>query len=342
LNVNGQIVDWDAPFQLTGDPRPWGDEIHSPPFHWNCRTSAVIYQAEFDDGVTEELRELSRNERARRADIREKIAEVQKELASYGTQPDARKRKADDKYTKALRKELKQYKKQLVSVRAKPPRTRPARPAVQTIEDYGESWRGSLSEKESAALDEYQGTTYRVDNAVLRRSVNQPEWEPTSSWYEEKSGKLGGTERIDNLTEALDKAETQEDQIAYRGFAGTKTGDAMAELQPGDTFIDWGFASTSTNQEYALKEFSGYGEISAARITVPQGSKAAYLTRAAEAETMKEWELLIQRGAKFEVEGFDTIGDKRIINLRLTETAPGKFWRSSDEWWDEIGDDLYD
>ena len=213
---------------------------------------------------------------------------------------------------------------------------------TQDVTGFGESWRGALSEKENTALDEYQGTTYRTDNAILRRSVNQPDWEPPESWYEARSGKLGGADRIDTLTEALNRATTPEEYTAYRGFAGTKTGDAMAQLQPGQTFTDWGFASTSTNQEYALREFGGHGEISAARITVPQGSRAAYLTRAAEAETMKEWELLIQRGAKFEVEGFDTIGDKRIINLRLTETAPGKFWRSADEWWDEVGEALDD
>jgi hypothetical protein len=115
LAVNGQIVDWDKPFKLTADPRPWGDALERPPFHWNCRTSAVVYQPEYDDGVTEELRELSRMERWRRADIREDIAGVQQDLAKLGAKPDARRRKVDTAEIRRLRRDLKRLRKELAS-----------------------------------------------------------------------------------------------------------------------------------------------------------------------------------------------------------------------------------
>jgi len=113
LAVNGQIVDFDEPFTLTADPRPWGDKVMYPRFHWNCRTNAAIYQKEYDDGVTEELRELSRTEKKRRVELNAKIADVQQELAVMGTKPDARRRKADTPEMKRKRRELKRLRKEL-------------------------------------------------------------------------------------------------------------------------------------------------------------------------------------------------------------------------------------
>ena len=113
LAVNGQIVDFDEPFTLTADPRPWGNKVMYPRFHWNCRTSAVIYQKEYDDGVTEELRELSRGEKKRRVELNERISDVQQELAVMGTKPDARRRKVDTKEVRQLRRDLKRLRKEL-------------------------------------------------------------------------------------------------------------------------------------------------------------------------------------------------------------------------------------
>ena len=113
LAVTGQIVGMDEPFKLTADPRPWGNELMRGPFHWNCRTSTVLYQEEFDDGVTDELRGLARHEKGRRAEVREKIADVQQQLAVEGAKPDARRLKADSRDVRRLRRELKRLRKEL-------------------------------------------------------------------------------------------------------------------------------------------------------------------------------------------------------------------------------------
>lgn len=66
LRVHGQIQPFDSPFKLTGTPR-FANEMDWPGFHWWCRTSAVLYLSEFDDGFTKQMRDSARyflNERA--------------------------------------------------------------------------------------------------------------------------------------------------------------------------------------------------------------------------------------------------------------------------------------
>ena len=58
LRVHGQIVELDEPFHLTGTPR-FADDMDWPGFHWYCRTSGVLYQPEFDDGLTDKMQEGS-------------------------------------------------------------------------------------------------------------------------------------------------------------------------------------------------------------------------------------------------------------------------------------------
>lgn len=63
LRVHGQIRDVDEPFRLTGTPR-FADEVQDPPFHWNCRTTEVLYHEAFEQfGVTtDEMRDAARAE----------------------------------------------------------------------------------------------------------------------------------------------------------------------------------------------------------------------------------------------------------------------------------------
>lgn len=55
LNVHGQIVPFDKPFQLTGTPR-YADKLPWSPFHRFCRTSIAIYHPEYDKGISEAMR----------------------------------------------------------------------------------------------------------------------------------------------------------------------------------------------------------------------------------------------------------------------------------------------
>jgi|JI8StandDraft_1071087.scaffolds.fasta_scaffold12603_2 hypothetical protein len=54
LKVHGQVQPFNKPFELKGSPR-FADTMDWPGFHYYCRTSAVLYVAEFDDGITAKL-----------------------------------------------------------------------------------------------------------------------------------------------------------------------------------------------------------------------------------------------------------------------------------------------
>ena len=56
LAVHAHIVPFEDDFILTADPRPYGDEVAEPPFHYYCRTALVLYNKLFDLGLTEQMR----------------------------------------------------------------------------------------------------------------------------------------------------------------------------------------------------------------------------------------------------------------------------------------------
>lgn len=52
LRVHGQIKDVNEPFDLAGTPR-FADQMMTPAFHWNCRTSIAMYHPAFErSGLT--------------------------------------------------------------------------------------------------------------------------------------------------------------------------------------------------------------------------------------------------------------------------------------------------
>lgn len=48
LNVHGQIVGMNERFKLSGEPK-FASALHSPPFHWHCRTSVALWHPTFED-----------------------------------------------------------------------------------------------------------------------------------------------------------------------------------------------------------------------------------------------------------------------------------------------------
>jgi hypothetical protein len=55
LRVHAQVQPFNQPFHLTGFPR-YADYVDWPGFHWHCRTSGVLYLPQFDDGLSEKMR----------------------------------------------------------------------------------------------------------------------------------------------------------------------------------------------------------------------------------------------------------------------------------------------
>lgn len=106
LGVHGQVVPEDKPFRTTGTPA-FADHQDWSPFHWNCRTSVgMVPMDEADDDLTAKLLGQSKEERVKRREARERIAEIQQELVAKETMPDARRRKDDTAAITELREEL--------------------------------------------------------------------------------------------------------------------------------------------------------------------------------------------------------------------------------------------
>lgn len=56
LRAHGQVQAFNKPFVLTGTPR-YADKLDWTPFHNYCRTSVALYYDEYDNGVTDSMRE---------------------------------------------------------------------------------------------------------------------------------------------------------------------------------------------------------------------------------------------------------------------------------------------
>ena len=109
LLVNGQIVEMENAFVLTGTPR-FADRMMQPPFHYYCRTAvALVHQDDTEDDVTEQMRAAGKAELdAREAAMRHE-RELEKRLADLGAQPDIRQRKGDSEQVQKLRNELRMW-----------------------------------------------------------------------------------------------------------------------------------------------------------------------------------------------------------------------------------------
>lgn len=67
LRVHAQIVRLRERFRLTGTPR-YADRMDWSPFHWWCRTSVVLYLAQFEDGISQQMRDAADAELERRTE----------------------------------------------------------------------------------------------------------------------------------------------------------------------------------------------------------------------------------------------------------------------------------
>ena len=59
LRVHGQVQNLSGKFKLTGTPR-FASRIAWPPFHWYCRTSGVLYQGGYDEGISDLMKESAK------------------------------------------------------------------------------------------------------------------------------------------------------------------------------------------------------------------------------------------------------------------------------------------
>lgn len=113
------------------------------------------------------------------------------------------------------------------------------------------------------------------------------------------------TAKADALAEVLDKTAFPKDVEVYRSInvkTDAEKAALMANFQAnlGKSFTDNAFVSTTANAKYAdewAKKFGG--NVINVKVKVPKGAKAAYLPK--DVVGKQEWEVLVQRGAKYKV-----------------------------------------
>ena len=175
--------------------------------------------------------------------------------------------------------------------------------ATRTATDWYQHWEKSLSGEERHAVIDYTAMGYSPINGILRGD---------QKWFTKGKPEKMARRSIPALDQALERSSLPETTVTHRGMCKQSTSDCFEEygsLQPGDEFTDRGYVSTSLisphwHQEQALQ----------VHITVPKGSKAAYVEAIS---GRKEWELLIQRGARFRVTGRREEAGKLHIDVIL-------------------------
>lgn len=160
-------------------------------------------------------------------------------------------------------------------------------------EHYGE-WEDSLSFDEQQAIVDYTGHQYQEINGVLRGKEKDLS----------DRRKQRALANIDLIDAALGKASLDEPLLVRRGFCGSpECVDKFSRLQPGDTFKDNGYVSTSLGKATQQRVM--------AEIRLPVGAKGAYVGNIALNDT--EGEFLLPRGSVFRVRQVNVSDDGRVV-----------------------------
>lgn len=201
-------------------------------------------------------------------------------------------------------------------------------------------WYDSLSMDEKDVVREYKGGGYSILSKVQRReSRDDIYWLDDEQYATIKA-------RSDLLKKAVDKFVLTEEKTVWRGIRSESRIDVMGrqsdpqsnefvkklkEIKVGETFIDKGFSSTTTDRKIAAGRIYGYtgkspkvGDSLLVRIKVPAGKGiAAELDDFSKLkpEDYSERELLLNAGSKFKVVGKSVV---EITNWTDKNSKPRK------------------
>jgi ADP-ribosyltransferase exoenzyme len=186
----------------------------------------------------------------------------------------------------------------------------------QPRDDHGRFGEGNgdynLTGSQSDSLTFYTQNGYEEINTYLR----DREGFANAMGQEDKNFIQSHTVAIDNAFK--DAPPTTAPMTVYRGVFAGQFADTLKTLQPGDTFTDKGFVSTSQNLVTAVdRSTSSWGDGAKLTIEVPTGSRVLDVNKALgdEVQFPKEEEILLNRNSTFEV----TKVDGFTINVRLTK-----------------------
>lgn len=187
----------------------------------------------------------------------------------------------------------------------------PLEGTVDEVEQYltensVKDWLASLSKKDRAAVVEYTGSNYRAMNNYLRKGeVSYP--------YPSEAALLA---KIDEVQQALLKATSPTDMIVMRGYGDTLL-ETFKSFQPGDSFIEKGFMSTTIMQK---PTFSGFR----AKIRVWEGAPGAYVKEIS--HFPGEQEFLLPYGAELKLVETIEVNGKYTFVFDYKGIVPKEDW----------------
>lgn len=179
-----------------------------------------------------------------------------------------------------------------------------------------QEWGASLKPIERETLGYYRGSGYHDINGVLREGKLNDSGEFADVPIRELR------KQVKTMDAAIERSIVDRDVVAYRGTTTDWLGDV--DGLAGTIIHDKGFVSTSLDSDIGRK-FVGYKEeenLSAAlmEITIPKGSRAAYLDTLNANSKPWERELLLPRGSSFRVtESVVAENGMRIIRVEVVE-----------------------
>lgn len=127
------------------------------------------------------------------------------------------------------------------------------------------------------------------------------------------------TQNIDRVMK-MPVAELPEDVVVYRGAPSKDLFDQFKTAEPGDTYTDWGFGSTTLKPDVA-EHWSAKGEeyTTVFQLYAPKGSRAYYAPPVA--HYADEQELLFPRGTTFVIHEVQVSGKKVYVRGEIIPDA---------------------
>lgn len=166
------------------------------------------------------------------------------------------------------------------------------------------------------------GDKLRGSSSVWQRKLNAPERNAVKD-YTESSSKVNtalrrGTpvankDQVEHIDNAISKYTVKEDMTVYRAMV--KPGHV---IEPGQTFTDRGYPSTSVDQGVAMKFYASADNHVLMRVKIPTGKHAAPINGFSDYPT--EQEVLLPRNTTFRVTNVSKVFNPKYgLNVNVVD-----------------------
>ena len=203
---------------------------------------------------------------------------------------------------------------------AKFARSRDGRAEMQAKFAALEKKQPKITPNGESAIKSYAGSTYKDINKGLRtgKIPGGPKW-----GMEGESNQSAIARITNDLKEAVNSSSIPPGTVLYRG--GSFSNKLIQSLQPGTTFTDKGFTSTTLNPSKASDFAAGAfgtttsmygGDVSGSRVCIAIHAPDGGVGRAVSGS--KEYEVILGNSSKFRVDSVQKVASPRQTFIHLT------------------------